>query len=109
MIADPNKRVEKGISKAFSNEGTDSRPIADTSPNTSPTAMTAQEPRYEVLPDISVEEIAEDSRTITKVTVRKNHKETIFSKVIYSWGGIFYFRQNTSISESLYYMNTGRR
>ena len=67
------------------------------------------EPAYEQLPDISVEEITEANRTIKKVTVRKNEKETIFSKVVYKWGGIFYFKNTTSISESLFLSATGQK
>ena len=62
---------------------------------------------YEKLPDISVEEIEESARKIIRVTVRKNQKETVFSKVIYKWGGVFYFRSNLCISENLYKSATG--
>lgn len=109
MIADANKRNDKGISKATSTSGSDDSPDAVIkTQNASPASVTASE-NFEVLPDISVEEITESNRTVTKVTVRKAQKETIFSKVQYTWGGIYYFRQNMSISETLYFMNTGRR
>jgi hypothetical protein len=62
---------------------------------------------YEKLPGITVEEIVESSRKIIKVTVRKNEKETIFSKVVYNWGGVYYFRSNLSISQSMYKSATG--
>lgn len=65
--------------------------------------------RFEVLPEKSVEEIVEPNRKVTKVTVRKGEKETVFSKVVYNWGGVYYFRATTSISESLYFSNTGLR
>jgi len=65
--------------------------------------------RFEVLPERSVEEIVETNRKLTKVTVRKGEKETVFSKVVYNWGGVYYFRATMSISESLYFLNTGLR
>ncbi|MDQ3051262.1 MAG: cell envelope integrity protein TolA [Bacteroidota bacterium] len=109
-VADPNKRYEKGIVKAAGITGSDNKPeVKPEAKSFSSPIITTPEPQYEVLPDISIEEITEPNRTITKVTVRKNQKETIFSKVQYSWGGIYYFRQQMSISETLYFMNTGRR
>ncbi len=108
-LADPNKRYEKGIVKAAGIAGSEDKPEAKPEVKVATSVPATPEPEYEVLPDISVEEITEPHRTITKVTVRKNQKETVFSKVQYSWGGIYYFRQQMSISETLYFMNTGRR
>ena len=108
-MADANKRTEKGITKAIGLTGADAAPEP---PKPSPTAATRQavtEEQFEVLPDISIEEVSESNRTITRVVVRKNQKETVFSKVVYTWGGVYYFKQNVSISETLFFMNTGRR
>ncbi|MBL0343222.1 MAG: hypothetical protein IPP71_21605 [Bacteroidetes bacterium] len=105
--ADPNKRTEKGIEKATGIKGEEEKPSETLKPPPAPKQIVPPDENYEVLPDVSVEEIVETNRTITKVTVRKNQKETIFSKVIYKWGGIYYFRQNMSISESLYASSTG--
>lgn len=105
--ADPNKRADKGIQKAFGIQGSEEKPEAAPKPIPVTKPQVAPAPNYEVLPDVQVEEIVEANRTITKVTVRKNEKETIFSKVVYTWGGIYYFRQNMSISESLYASSTG--
>ncbi len=104
--ADPNKRNEKGFTKATGIEGADDQPEA-VKPEVIPVAAPPKLENYEVLPDVTVEEIVENNRTITKVTVRKGQKETIFSKVVYTWGGIYYFRLNMSISESLYASSTG--
>jgi len=107
--ADPNKREEKGIKKATGQIGSDELPKAAEPPAPKTVAAPPAKENYEVMPDVSVEEIVETNRTITKVTVRKNEKITIFSKVVYNWGGIYYFRQNMSISESLYASSTGMK
>ncbi len=108
-LADPNKREEKGIKKATGVVGTDELPKAAEPPAPKTVLAPPATENYEVMPDVSVEEIVEANRTITKVTVRKNEKETIFSKVVYNWGGIYYFRHNMSISESLYASSTGMK
>jgi hypothetical protein len=107
--ANANKGSEKGFTKAVAVSGGDSRPemVPEAKPVIKPVIAPAE--NFETLPDISTEEIVELNRIITKVTVRKNQKETVFSKVKYNWGGLYYFRQNTSISESLFFMNTGHR
>lgn len=107
--ADPTKGQEKGIKKATGTSGSENLPEPTSTVSSSSTPATVTNENFEVLPDISVEEITESNRKITKVIVRKNQKETVFSKVVYHWGGVFYFRQTTSISESLYFMNTGLR
>ncbi|MBK9425614.1 MAG: hypothetical protein KBH11_12050 [Bacteroidia bacterium] len=104
----PTKKQDKGVTKATGIQGEDEKPaIAVKEPP--PVVKKNMEPAYEQLPDISVEEITEANRTIKKVTVRKNEKETIFSKVVYKWGGIFYFKNTTSISESLFLSATGQK
>ncbi|HMT27977.1 MAG TPA: hypothetical protein PKD91_01730 [Bacteroidia bacterium] len=105
--ADPNKREDKGIVKATGQLGNDEKPPSNTPPPVKVAPKPIPAENYEVLPEVSVEEIVEANRTITRVTVRKNEKETIFSKVVYNWGGIYFFRQNMSISESLYASSTG--
>lgn len=119
---DAGSGAEKGVTKAIGISGEEERKPAgeEKKPtvNTSMTPSSAQaalpktssgEQKFEVLPDVSVEEISEPNRKITRVTVRKGEKETIFSKVVYNWGGVYYFKATTSISESLYFMNTGLR
>lgn len=104
----PTKKQDKGVTKATGTQGEDEKPeIAVSAP--APVVKPVIEPAYEQLPDISVEEITETNRTIKKVTVRKNEKETIFSKVVYKWGGVFYFKNTTSISESLFWAATGQK
>lgn len=106
--ATPTKKQDKGITKATGVQGEDEKPeIAVSTPV--PVVKPVVEPEYEQLPEISVEEITETNRTIKKVTVRKNEKETIFSKVVYKWGGVFYFKNTTSISESLFWAATGQK
>jgi len=107
--ADATKKQEKGITKAAGTTGSENYPESGSTVSSSNNPTLQPKENFEVLPDISVEEITESNRKITKVIVRKNQKETIFSKVVYQWGGVFYFRQNMSISETLYFMNTGLR
>ncbi len=107
--ADANKFKDKGITKAPGSIGVDEQPGQKAVANQKLTEVVTDNTQFEVLPDLFVEEIDEGNRKITRVTVRKNQKETVFSKVIYNWGGVYYFRHNVSISESLYFMNTGKR
>jgi len=52
---------------------------------------------------ITRETISEDKRTVYNVLVTQGDKTALFSKVVYSWGGVFYFRDSKiSISENMY-------
>jgi hypothetical protein len=52
---------------------------------------------------ITRDEISEDKRTIYHIWVTKGDKTVQYSKVVYSWGGVFYFRDmKISISENMY-------
>ena len=59
--------------------------------------------------DITVtkEEITEKNRIIIKVKVTSPKKETSYSIVQYNWGGRFFFRESTSINETLFTLWTG--
>lgn len=49
------------------------------------------------------EQLAEDRKTVYNVWVTKGNKTVLYSKVVYAWGGIYFFRDlNTSISENMY-------
>lgn len=71
--------------------------------------VVAAENTYEVLPDVSVEEISEINRVITRVTVRRPEYEIVYRRVVYRWGGVYFFKNDRSISESLYLMATAAR
>jgi hypothetical protein len=64
---------------------------------------------FEILPDVHVEEISEINRVITRVTVRRPETEVVYRRVVYRWGGVYFFRNDRSISESLYMMATAQR
>ncbi|MBL0072161.1 MAG: hypothetical protein IPP34_10295 [Bacteroidetes bacterium] len=51
---------------------------------------------------ISEETLPESNRTIYRTVIRKATTQEVFSKVVYNWGGIFYFKNNTSLTESNY-------
>ncbi len=57
--------------------------------------------------NMSVETIEEKNRTITKATLTKGNHSTVYSKIIYKWGGVFYFKNENSISQSLFVLETG--
>lgn len=49
------------------------------------------------------EQIAEDKKIVYNVWVTKGNKTVLYSKVVYAWGGVYFFRDlNTSISENMY-------
>ena len=100
--AKPKQGYDKEAEKARGTTGEDVKPEPPAPVKPPEVKQPVKEPEYETLPEISIEEIPESNRTITKVTVRKNDKVTIFSKIVYKWGGIFYFKDNISISESYF-------
>ncbi len=62
---------------------------------------TAPEPPENV--SVRREQIAEDKKTVYNVWVTKGNKTVLYSKVVYAWGGVYFFRDlNTSISENMY-------
>jgi hypothetical protein len=60
----------------------------------------------ELPPNVNVEEITENNRTITKATVTRGNKETIYLKIIYKWGGVYYFEKERSISKEAFQLAT---
>ncbi len=113
------KREEEERRKlnATANAGTDSKKSAatiegsDVKIKQSAPANLGSESRQlekseEVPANVNVEEITEKNRTITKATVTAGNKETIYTRVIYKWGGIFYFENERSISKDAFQMAT---
>ena len=67
-------------------------------------------PQYSESENITREDIVERNRIITKIKVTKNGVETEYSRVNYSWGGRYFFKNNVmSISENLFVQWTGVR
>ncbi len=67
-------------------------------------------PQYSESENITREDIVERNRIITKIKVIKNGVETEYSRVNYSWGGRYFFKNNVmSISETLFVQWTGVR
>ena len=67
-------------------------------------------PQYSESENITREDIVERNRIITKIKVTKNGVETEYSRVNYSWGGRYFFKNNVmSISETLFVQWTGVR
>lgn len=66
----------------------------------------AAEKQIEIPANMSVETIEEQNRTITKATLTKNNHSTVYSKVVYKWGGVYYFRGSNSISENIFRAET---
>jgi len=59
------------------------------------------------LPNVKAEEINEGNRTVTKVIVELPGRDVVYLKIVYKWGGVFYFRENLSISETMFRQATG--
>lgn len=65
-------------------------------------------PQYSESENITREDIVERNRIITKIKVNKNGVETEYSRVNYSWGGKYFFKNKVnSISETLFVQWTG--
>jgi hypothetical protein len=64
--------------------------------------------QYSESENITREDIVEKNRIITKIKVIKNGVETEYSRVNYSWGGRYFFKNNVmSISETLFVQWSG--
>ena len=105
-----SKSDQKSIIKAKGFEEIESKPVSHQDKQTfSPVADKPSEPSYERMPAMTVEELDESNRQVLKVTVRKENNEIVYSKIKYSWGGVYFFRNNTSISESMFRWATGMK
>lgn len=65
-------------------------------------------PQFLESENVTREDIVERNRIITKIKVNKNGVETEYSRVNYSWGGRYFFKNKVlSISETLFVQWTG--
>jgi hypothetical protein len=46
--------------------------------------------------------IKEANRTITQVKMQREHMTYTYKKVVYNWGGIYYFRDDTDITKFVF-------
>ncbi len=61
-----------------------------------------------VLTEKKVNFSLEKNRTITTVEIKEGNKITTFRKVVYNWGGKFYFKlPDVSISDQIFFLYTG--
>ncbi|KXK45751.1 MAG: hypothetical protein UZ10_BCD003001665, partial [Bacteroidetes bacterium OLB10] len=51
---------------------------------------------------LTEETINESNRKIFRTIIKKSNTTDVFSKVVYNWGGIYYFKNTTSMSEANY-------
>ena len=51
---------------------------------------------------ITDETITEKNRTVYRSIVKFQDIQATYLKVVYSWGGIYYFKNSTSITETIY-------
>ncbi|MEP7169006.1 MAG: hypothetical protein ABI855_06500 [Bacteroidota bacterium] len=86
-------------------EGSDKK-IMQSATSVSGSELRQSEKSEEVPANVSVEEITESNRTITKATVAKENKELVYRRIIYKWGGIFYFENDRAISKDAFQMAT---
>ncbi len=56
--------------------------------------------------DITEENTVAQNRKIQKFTVKQGGIVNYYRKVVWTWGGIYYFRNNKSISRSVFYLET---
>lgn len=61
-----------------------------------------------VLAEKKVNFTSDRNRTITTIEIKEGNKITTYRKVVYNWGGKFYFKlPDISISDQIFYLNTG--
>ncbi|MBS1764700.1 MAG: hypothetical protein JSS90_07035 [Bacteroidetes bacterium] len=83
----------------------DAAVIIKSEKNTEPAKPAQQMSITQVPANVSItrETISEDKRTVYNVHVTVGDKTALFSKVVYNWGGVFYFRDmKISISENMF-------
>ncbi|HND72099.1 MAG TPA: hypothetical protein PLM03_08810, partial [Bacteroidia bacterium] len=51
---------------------------------------------------LTEETIDESNRKIYRTIIKKSNTTDVFSKVVYNWGGVYFFKNTTSMSESNY-------
>jgi hypothetical protein len=90
---------------ALSVEGIDQRNKQNAIPNTG-SEVHELEKSESLPPNVNVETIAENNRNITKATVTTGDKEMVYFKIIYKWGGVFYFKNEQSISQAAFQLAT---
>jgi len=92
---------DKPAIKAIQKEGNEVPPVFNrpVSANEAPPG----DPQFREADRVTREDIVEKNRVITRIKVIKNGIMTEYSRVNYSWGGEFYFRNSTqSISPNLF-------
>jgi len=50
--------------------------------------------------------IKEPSRTITRIIIIENSRLTIFTRIEYKWGGLYFFKENETITQTVYDLET---
>src|SRR4029079_7778676 len=79
---------------------------ADTKPAQSPPAKTvAAVPKIidsDYQEGVTDETVKETNRTIYRTVVKKDGTAYNYQKIVYSWGGVFYFKNETSMTELLF-------
>ncbi len=51
---------------------------------------------------VTEETVAETNRSIFRVVIKKDGATYNYQKIVYKWGGVFYFKNDNSITESTY-------
>jgi len=51
---------------------------------------------------LTEETLDESNRKIYRTIIKKSNTTDVFSKVVYNWGGVYFFKNTTSMSESNY-------
>ena len=51
---------------------------------------------------ISEDKVTESNRVIYRTIIKKATTQEVFSKVVYNWGGVFYFKNSNNLTESNY-------
>lgn len=60
----------------------------------------------EIPATVNVEEITEANRIITKAVVTKSSKETVYFKIVYKWGGVYFFQGEMPITQNTFQLET---
>lgn len=98
--------------KASAFKGNDDRPVTSPqSPSSSKKSVETAPSQSLVAPSVkaqmSVEEYQENGKRVIKVTYDDPSEKLVFMKVIYDWGGVYYFKSGRYISQAYFQSSTG--
>ncbi|MFM7176217.1 MAG: hypothetical protein ACKO0X_02195 [Bacteroidota bacterium] len=107
-----NGKDSRSSEKAYESQGSENRPESVgarpvSMVSTEGSELSQKETKKSLLhSDMIIEEYQENGKKITKVSFENDTSGRVFMKVIYDWGGVYYFESGRYISQAYFYSVT---